>query len=602
MNNERFPTKISLIRFFMKGSVHWFILGAVFTALVSFFKMVVPKLISFTVDSLIGMTNTQIPFLIRPFKDLMENFSGTSLIAAAAFFVAAAAFLRFLFRFFFNTCIVYGAETFVKKMRDELFNHILSAPFAWMGKNSTGGLIQRCTSDVETVKHFAAEELTGLLRDVSLILFALTFMGSIDCRIMGMCALFIPLIAGLSFFFYGRIGKTFGEAQEQESVLSSIASENLTGVRVIRSFGRERMEESCFQEQNENYTQQLLRVRKQVSVFHSSESFVTGLQTLLTAAAGVLFAVKGQLTSGEYIALISYAIMLAEPEKSIGRLISEMSRAGISLDRLRGIMNSQTETDREHTLKPPMDGDIVFDHVSFGYGQGNGEVLEDVSFTVPGGSVLGILGGTGSGKSTLMYLLTRLYELPGTNGRITIGGVDIADINLQYLRDNLGMVLQEPFLFSRTLSDNIGIAGENVDMDQIRKVAGTAGIDDALGQFEDGYETFVGEQGAALSGGQKQRSAIAQMLIRRPPVMILDDSFSSLDADTDEKIRSRLREEAGSSTVILISHRVKTIMDADHIIVLERGRICEEGTHRDLLSAGGFYRKIYDLQAGGGDL
>ena len=278
-----------------------------------------------------------------------------------------------------------------------------------------------------------------------------------------------------------------------------------------------------------------------------------------------------------------------------------MSKAGISIERLRYIMNSEPEKDADGAITPPLDGDIIFDHVSFGYEGGKGEILHDISLKIPAGSTVGILGGTGSGKSTLMYLLEELYELPENGGRITIGGTDIRNIKKDYLRSNIGMVLQEPFLFSRTLSENIGITMKKPEMDRIRQAAKTASIDDAIESFTAGYDTFVGERGVTLSGGQKQRTAIAQMMVKKPPVMVFDDSLSAVDAETDRKIRSALKRDTDGSTVILISHRITTIMHADMIVVLDKGRVREQGTHAELMEQGGLYKRIFELQAAGGD-
>ena len=248
-----------------------------------------------------------------------------------------------------------------------------------------------------------------------------------------------------------------------------------------------------------------------------------------------------------------------------------------------------------------MDRDITFENVTYAYANAPSPVLKNVSLTIPAGSTFGILGGTGSGKSTLMYLLDHLYDLGPEGGKITVGGVDIANIKKDYLRRNIGMVLQEPFLFSRTLSENIGITGHEKNMDDIRRAAKIASIDDAIESFTAGYDTFVGERGVTLSGGQKQRTAIAQMLISKPPIMIFDDSLSAVDAETDMKIRHAIQENTGSSTVILIAHRITTLMNADHIIVLDKGRIREQGTHEELLAQNGLYRRIYDLQTAGID-
>jgi ATP-binding cassette subfamily B protein len=275
-------------------------------------------------------------------------------------------------------------------------------------------------------------------------------------------------------------------------------------------------------------------------------------------------------------------------------MVSEMSKAGVSVDRLCYIMNSDAEKDKANAVTPDMRGDIVFDHVTFGYG--DIPVLKDVSFQIPKGTTFGILGSTGSGKSTLMYLLNRLYDLPEENGKITVGGVDVADMKGDWVRSNIGMVLQEPFLFSRTIAENIGITKKEITLSEIREAAAIACVDGSISEFTQGYDTIVGERGVTLSGGQKQRTAIARMLTQRTPVMIFDDSLSAVDAETDAKIRQALHKNLGDSTVILIAHRVTTLMHADCIMVLDKGEIAEIGSHEELMEKGGIYRMIYDMQ------
>jgi ATP-binding cassette subfamily B protein len=291
--------------------------------------------------------------------------------------------------------------------------------------------------------------------------------------------------------------------------------------------------------------------------------------------------------------------MLVWPIRRLGRVISEMSRAGVSIDRIRMIMNAQEELDEIGAIKPDMNQDIIFDHVSFRYSEETPYILKDVSFAIDHGTTLGILGGTGSGKSTLMYLLDKLYPL--TEGKITIGGVDIRHIQSDYLRENIGLVLQEPYLFSRTLKDNIGMANDQADFKDIQKASQLAALDTAINHFKHGYDTFVGERGVTLSGGQKQRTAIAQMVISHAPVMIFDDSLSALDTETDAKIRHSLHEVMGEATVILISHRITTLMNADQIIVLNKGKIAECGSHETLYKQHGLYREICDIQNIGGE-
>ena len=599
----RFPSRAALTFYFLRGSAHYFVLAAIFAAFVSLFDLVSPKVISFAVDYVIGsepVPETGWAARLSEMAGGIGFFRENAWVLALA--VALLGVLAGLFRYIFRSTNARGAETFVERTRNELFSHILSLPYRWLGENPTGDLIQRCTSDVQTIKRFVAEQMTQLVRTTVLILMALGFMGSIDLRVTAASAVFIPVIIGYSLVFHRKIGGAFRKADEEEGILSTIAQENLTGVRVVRAFGREISERKRFETQNEKYTGFWVHLMKLLSVFWSVGDIMTGLQILAVVVLGAYFCVGGTLTAGNYIALISYNIMLTWPVRAVGRVISEMSKAGIAVERLRYIMNAVPEKDRPDAGDWPKDGTIAFEHVTFAYGKDSAPVLRDVSFTVPGGQTVGILGGTGSGKSTLMYLLLRLYDLEEGCGRITVGGVDIRQIRASELRRHIGIVLQEPYLFSRTLSENIAIADPSADMARISGAAKIAAIDSAIRGFAKGYDTFVGERGVTLSGGQKQRTAIAQMLVRDHAAEIYDDSLSAVDAETDRKIRMALAASKTGASRILIAHRITTLINADRIIVLDKGRIREEGTHEELLLAGGLYKKIYELQTAGAAL
>ena len=599
---QNYPTKANLILHFLSGSKRYFAISMLFAGLVSLLDMVNPKIISYTVDSVIGTKPAALPGVV---DRLIANVGGAGALRAHPIWIAAAVLvigcLAALCRYIFRTMNTRGAETFVRKMRDDLFAHIMYLPYTWHSENSTGDIIQRCTSDVNTIKRFISEQLVQLFRTVIMIVLALFFMGRIHFRVMLGSALMIPVIVIYSLIFHVKIGTAFEKVDVEEGVLSSIVQENLTGVRVVRAFGREVYERGRFEKQNTYYTGFWIRLMTITSMYWSVADILTGLQILFIMLFGSVACIHGTLTVGGFIAMTSYNMMLIWPVRQLGRVISEMSKAGISIERLRYIMNSEIETDSKEAGEPPMDRDITFENVTYAYANAPSPVLKDISLTIPAGSTFGILGGTGSGKSTLMYLLDHLYDLGPDGGRITIGGVDIANIKKDYLRRNIGMVLQEPFLFSRTLSENIGITGHEKNMDEIRRAAKIASIDDAIESFTSGYDTFVGERGVTLSGGQKQRTAIAQMLISKPPIMIFDDSLSAVDAETDMRIRRAIQENTGSSTVILIAHRITTLMNADHIIVLDKGKIREQGTHEELLAQNGLYRRIYDLQTAGID-
>lgn len=593
-----------LLLMFLDGSKRFFAVSMISSLVLSAIDLVNPQIIRFTVDTVIGKEKSDLPEFANRIVDLI---GGVPVLRERLWIIAAAitvfALLSAVFRYIQRLYNTKASETLVETVRNLLFAHIERLPFGWHMKNRTGDIIQRCTSDVDTVKEFLSEQLTAILQIVIKVVFSLAVMFSMNAKLALAATLTMPVILLYSAIFGRRIGKHFRECDENEGILSAMAQENLTGVRVVRAFGREEYERERFGKQNDHYTGLWVRLARLLSAFWGMGDFIAGTQALLIMTLGIVSCVKGGMTSGEFIAFVTYNAMLAWPIRRLGRMISEMSKAGISIDRLNYIMSSEEEKDRDGAGEPDMHGDIVFDDVSFAY-EGCPELLSHISFTARAGKTVGILGGTGSGKSTLMYLLDRLYELPedGSGGRITIGGTDIKDIKAAYLRKNIGIVLQEPYLFSRTIAENIGITRPDITMGEIREASAIACLDDTVTGFSEGYDTFVGERGVTLSGGQKQRAAIARMLTEKTPIMIFDDSLSAVDAETDAAIRAGLDRQLGGATVFLISHRTSTLMNSDLILVLDRGRIAEMGRHDELMAIdGGIYRRIYDIQTSSPD-
>ena len=589
---------LSLLWRFLKGAKRYFLVTVLAASVTALADMLQPQIIRAAVDCALGGKEGDFPAFVMDMVDSIGGFTylGQNLWIMALAILVVAVF-QVLSNYAFRVYNTKASETLVKSMRDQLFSHIQHLPFSWHMKNRTGDIIQRCTSDIETTKNFLSEQLTSIFRILILLALSISFMASMDGMLTLIALIPMPLIIGYSIHFHKKIHEGFTACDENEGKLSAMAQENLTGVRVVRAFGQERSEMDKFTKQNDHYTGLWINMAKVMSKFWSVSDIFSGIQVMLVVIFGAYFCIQGQLTEGEYIAFISYNSLLVWPIRQLGRMISEMSKAGVSIDRVAYIMNSPVETDEPSTLDAPMDGDICFEHVNFAY-ENSPELLHDIHFTMKAGTTLGILGGTGSGKSTLMLLLDKLYLLDENSGRITIGGTDIRNIRTEHLRKNIGMVLQEPFLFSRTIAENIGITSPALDMEAIRAAAKAAVLDDSIQSFAQGYETMVGERGVTLSGGQKQRAAIARMLTRETPIMIFDDSLSAVDTQTDAKIRQAISQKFGKASVILISHRITTLSAADKIIVLDRGRIVEEGTHEELKTAGGIYQKIYETQSG----
>ncbi|MBE5791548.1 MAG: ABC transporter ATP-binding protein [Clostridiales bacterium] len=589
--------KFRLIWQFLKGSKGLFVLSMLMAAVTALSDMITPQIILAAVDNAIGKKPSTFGPWVMKIVDSVGGFEylGRNLwIMALA--VLAVALVKVLSQYGFLLANTRASETLTKTMRDTLYTHIEKLPFSWHMKNHTGDIIQRCTSDIDTTRNFVAGQMTGLFRIMILVIFSMIFMFGMHAGLTLIALAPMPVIVWYSFRFHNKIGTGFKECDESEGRLSAMAQENLTGVRVVRAFGRERYEKDRFEKHNEEYTGLWVRLGKVMSRFWATSDILSGVQIMLVVIFGVVFCLNDQMTEGNYIAFISYNSMLIWPIRQLGRMISDMSKAGVAVDRIGYIIGSETEEDASDAIECDMTGDIEFKHVNFAY-DGCPQMLKDISFTMKSGTTLGILGGTGSGKSTMMLLLDRLYDLPEGNGTISIGGVDIRKIKREHLRKHIGIVLQEPFLFSRTLQENLSITDDALTLTDIREAARAACLDETIEGFTKGYETFVGERGVTLSGGQKQRAAIARMLTQHTPIMIFDDSLSAVDAETDAKIRKALEARFGSASIILISHRITTLSKADQIIVLDKGKIVEMGSPEQLEKAGGLYQKIYEIQS-----
>lgn len=583
-------TKAGLLGYFLKGSVLLFVSVVVFSFLVTLTNVIVPKIIGFTIDCV--LRDLPVP---EKYKGLVALAGGIEYLKAniwvIAVIITAIAALTLVFhycRMYFNT---WANQSLMQRMRNGLFTHIQRLPLEWHNSHNTGDIIQRCTSDADTISNFVSNQILSLFRIVLLLVISVTFMFITDARLAAVALAFVPLLTGYSLFFYFKAGKRFKKCDEEEGVLSTLAQENLTGVRVVRAFGRERYERDKFEKQNTYYTGLWVRLEKFMALYWASSDLIAALQLMLIVVLGSVFCVRGHLTLGSLVEFIAYNTMMIGPVRQLGRIISNLSKAGVALGRIGEIMNAEEED--YGADEGGLSGDIAFENVSFGYEAGK-PVLKNISFTVPQGTTLGIIGGTGSGKSTVARLLDRLYE--ADSGEIYIGERKLRDIPRATLRKYIGLVLQEGYVYSRTVGENIAIACDSAAIADIKNAAAAACVDGNIEGFASGYDTVVGERGVTLSGGQKQRVCIARTLMRKTPYIILDDSLSAVDSDTDAAIRASLAKSFKDCTAIIISHRITTVMHADNIIVMDGGRIAESGTHTQLLRKNGIYKRICDLQ------
>ncbi|NLI22133.1 MAG: ABC transporter ATP-binding protein [Clostridiales bacterium] len=493
-----------------------------------------------------------------------------------------------------------ASERFCQTLRERLYGHLQRLSYEYHVKAQTGDLVQRCTSDVDTIRGFLATQLVEIFRSVAMVAVALTVLLGINVRMTLYSMILVPPLFLFAFTFFNQVRKSFQKADEAEGKLSAVLQENLTGVRVVRAFGRAKFEEEKFQAANDDYFRKSARLLRLLSVYWSGSDAMSMIQTGVAVVCGVVLVVTspGELTIGQMVVFVSYISMLLWPIRELGRLLSDLGKALVSFGRVSEILEAPAETDGPDAGDYPLDGIIEFKHVGFAYEEGH-DILRDINLTVQPGQTVAILGATGSGKSTLMHLLQRLYD--ATRGEILVGGVDIRRIRKAHLRARIGLVLQEPFLYSRSLKGNIGIAKARCTEEEVTAAAQAACAHEFIQNFEQGYETMVGERGVTLSGGQKQRVAIARTLLKENDILIFDDSLSAVDTETDRAIREALRQEraggARHATTFIISHRLTTLAEADVIAVLQHGEIVELGSHRQLIAREGLYRRIYQIQS-----
>ena len=587
---DNWGKKTRLLARHLRPAAGVLLLGVGASLALTLLRMLFTQVIRFTVDGVLLGDTGGLP-------SFAAGWDTGSLLAGACVLAVLISVCEFAVGYVQDSRLPMGSERFVKSLRDALYSRIQRLPYSWHVRHATGDIIQRCISDVEIVRRFVMDQLLDLVSTLFMIFAFVGVMFTMNVKMALLAAVFVPVIVGYSIVFYNHVSSKYRQTDEAEGALSSVVQENLTGVRVVRAFGREKMELEKFREKNNRYTNLWLNLGNWLSGFWTLGDMMSIIQVFAIVVLGVHMCVDGEITLGIYLAFVNYTRQLTFPVRRLGRTISEMSKAGVSIDRLLYILESEEERATQNPKQADLHGEIRFDHVSFAYDQT--PVLQNVSFSIPGGKTLGVFGETGSGKSTIALLLARLYD--PQQGRITIGGVDVKEMDLGALRRGVGVVLQEPFLFSRTLKENIAITKDGATMEDVANAARDACLDASVGEFVNGYDTIVGERGVTLSGGQKQRTAIARTLLSGAPVMVFDDALSAVDAKTDEAIRVRLREAAGGSTLVLIAHRVATLMQSDHIIVLENGRIIESGTPDELLALGGVFARAAAMQAAMGE-
>ena len=574
----------------------WFFLAAllctVFTVVIDF---VTPIVMAETMDYYLQGKPSRMPGFIN---DWVNALGGPDFMARNLWIVGLVLvglnLLSGVFSFAKSRCQSTAGENVSLTLRERLYDHIQHLPFAYHVKAETGDMIQRCTSDVETVRRFLSMQMMAIVNALMMISFALFYLFNENVKIALISMVMVPGLFLFAYLFFKWVIKNFRLSDEAEGKMSAVLQENLTGVRVVRAFGQQEYEVEKFERVSADYRKKSFKLCNLLAVYLATSDALSMIQSMLTLLTCVFFAIRGDITVGTMIIFTSYIWKLLWPIRQLGRILSDAGKSSVAMGRIDEILSQAREPEEKDALKPSLKGDIVFDHVNFHYDEGR-EVLKDLSFVIPAGKTVAILGATGSGKSSLVHLIQRLFE--PQSGEIRIGGVNINAIDRYHLRSRVGLVLQEPFLYSRTLKENVGVALRNPTDEAIDQAVTDAAAKEFILDSDKGFDTVVGERGVTLSGGQKQRIAIARTLMKDNDILIFDDSLSAVDTETDAQIRAALKKRSRDTTTIIISHRIVTLSQADLILVLEDGKVSQQGTHEELIHSGGLYSRIFNIQS-----
>lgn len=582
---------------YMRGLKHKYLLAILFAALAAIFSFCTPLIIRITVDSALGGKEIDLPF------KLAKSLNSLNAAAFLAKNLWIAGLLIVLFSWLGHACTYFRAklsaivgEGFAAKLRNKLYDHIQRLPYIWHSKVQTGDIIQRCTSDLDTVRRFLALQMIQLFRSIFMALFIIPIMLSLNTTMTIIATAVIPIIFTYAFVFFRQVRRSFKAADEAEGFMTTVLEESLSGIRVVRAFNRNAYEIERFEHAAGDYR---FKCRKLITIlawYWASSDAICLIQIATVLIYGAHLTISGVISLGTLLAFTTYVGMLLWPIRETGRILTDMGRAVVSIGRLKEVLDTPVENMDSYFDLPAdfrLRGKIEFINLCFAY-EAENPILKDINLCIQPGETIAILGATGSGKSSLVNLIPRLFD--HNSGKIRIDGVDIRKFNRKDLRRQIGIVLQEPFLYSRSISENIAIAKPEASHDQIEKVAREAALHDSISDFEYGYGTVIGEKGITLSGGQRQRSAIARALIMDPPILIMDDSLSAVDSETERIIQHSLKLRKGRATTIIITHRLTGVSIADRIVVLEHGSIAQIGSHQELLSRPGTYARIWQIQ------
>ncbi len=593
--------KLKTIWALMRGQRLLYV-SAVAALVLSAGVMYVPPLIRmWVIDHVIDDKPIAAPsFLLRA----VEAIGGTSVLARnlwiAGLAMVLATCISGLLMFLKGRWSALTAEAIAKSVRERLYDQLQHLPASYHDKAETGDLVQRCSSDVETVRMFLSVSAVDAGRGVIQLAVGIPIMLWVSATMTIASVVLMPVIVIFSVIFFLLVRHKFKLCDEAEGAMTTVLEENLTGIRVVRAFARGDHEGRKFAEKNAEYRRRWSGVIRVLAIFWSSSDWMCSMQIAIVTITGVYlldagWQKPGGLTVGGLFAFLTFVHLFMWPIRQLGRLMADFSKATVAMDRIFEILRQKREDncDADPAEAPRVSGDLAVENLTFVHGRE--PVLQDISFSIRRGDTLALLGPSGSGKSTLVNLLLRLYDYD--QGAIRLDGMELRDLDRKHARAQFGAVLQEPFLYSKSVRDNIRFGSNRADGQSVADAARIACVDETIREFDKGYDTLVGERGVALSGGQRQRVAIARAVLADPPVLILDDALSAVDTRTESMILDALRRRRGKRTTLLIAHRLSTLMQADRILVLEHGRIVQDGTHEQLLGVEGLYRRLWNIQS-----
>lgn len=570
------------------------ILLVVSTMIFVFLNLVQPMVFGFMVDNIVNQKPIESAWL----NTLAKSLGGVDYIREnlwiGALVIIGLGLCSALFTFLRSRLNGVISEDVAFNIKNKLFGHLMHVPYRFYVTSKTGDLIQRGTSDIDTIRRVFANQISEFLYAIFMVFIAFVIMLNRNVKLAFIASILLPVIFLFAVIFFRRVQKIFLEYEEVESNLTNSITENLAATRVIKAFNREAYETELFSQKNADLSNVGKRMIDALSIYWGVSDFICFLSIVIVLVNGVIMVVNGSLTIGDAFVFTSYTGMMVWPLRQMGRIIADMSKVGVALDRLIEVCDEPLE-DLDEGVRPNITGNLVLDNVKFNYHDDIAPVLKGVSLSIEAGESVAILGPTGSGKSSLIHILMGLYDY--TDGSITLDGVELKDISKKHLRKNVSVVLQEPFLFSRTIKENILMSRPDASLKDIQYAANIAHVEDFINNFDLGYETMIGERGTTLSGGQKQRVAIARTVVNDYPIIIFDDSLSAVDTETDANIRRKLQNVKNKTTTIIITQRISSSKDADKIFVLEHGVITQCGTHESLLQEEGLYKRVNAVQS-----